>query len=159
MAFSISPHLSSDEFRGVSQSPLKTSGCFLPLSMAHVSPKRKIEIHTVLVTEIEFGFTPDILILIILSQNEHQKCVKQTIFLCLTQMGGFYSSRGGKAATLQQQQIFQGSKPPACLQKCALGRKCLPVHKQMQSSEFALDELIHLAQVECFEAGWEEVTN
>lgn len=40
------------------------------------------------------------------------------IFPCLTQMGGFDSSHGEKAATLQEQKISQGSKAPTCLQKC-----------------------------------------
>lgn len=76
MAFSIFPHLPSKDFRGVSWAPLKTLGHFFPLSIVHVALKKKNEIHTVLITQIWFGFKPDILILIILSQNEHQKCVK-----------------------------------------------------------------------------------
>lgn len=54
----------------------KLQGIFFPLSIAHISHKNNFEIHTVLITQIWFGFKPDILILIILSQNEHQKCVK-----------------------------------------------------------------------------------
>ena len=78
MAFSIFPHLCSEKFRGVSWAPLKTLGCFFPLSIVNfaIKKKKKNEIHTVLITQIWFGFKPDILILIILSQNEHQKCVK-----------------------------------------------------------------------------------
>lgn len=78
--FCFSTFLSSSEFRGVSWVPLKTSGLifFFPPSMAHIS--QNIKIHTVLITQICFGCKPDILILIILSQNEHQKCVKYTFF-------------------------------------------------------------------------------
>lgn len=77
MAFSIFPHLRSEEFRGVSWAPLKTLGRFFPLEYCSCcTKKKKNEIHTVLITQIWFGFKPDILILIILSQNEHQKCVK-----------------------------------------------------------------------------------
>lgn len=41
MAFSIFPHLCSEEFRGVSWAPLKTLGCFFPLSIVHVALKKK----------------------------------------------------------------------------------------------------------------------
>lgn len=105
LAFSIFPHLSPDAFRGVSWAHWK-----LPPEYCSYFTKN-IKIHTVLVAQIWFGFKRAILNLIILSQNEHQKCVKYKFFPAWHRWVDPKQS-GSEGSHFAEQKIFWDPAPP-----------------------------------------------
>lgn len=111
------------------------------------------------ITQIGFGFKPDILNFIIPSQNEHRQCVKYTFLpawprwleptACVEQKHPLCSKRESSRDP-NSPLVYRNACTPG-------GNACLFINKC--SHEFAVDELIHLAEAECFEARQQEVTN